>query len=134
MSFESVESGLLVEGGTYGFDIDTNYRAVKIEVGLNIEFLRLSVFWGNYWANHAPLGNVGSTANIRDRIGNEVDIRLNVRLRENVHLGIAAAFLFQSDFFPGLVRERNQLDPNLPAERGHLQRSQLIILSLKVKF
>jgi hypothetical protein len=136
VSYESVSDALIIEGSTYGFDFDTNYHAVKIEAGVNLEWMNFSVFWGQFFLNKAPLGNGGGSANVRQRLGNEIDIRLRFTdfPVENVELGVALAFLFQSDFLPGIVRERNQLDPNLPAEQGHLQRSKLLIVTVKVHF
>lgn len=136
VSFESVESGLLLEGAQYGFDIDTNYSAVKVEVGLTLEWMTLSLFWGNYWLNKAPIGNVGSTAAIRQRLGNEFDVRLRLTDLpvDNVEIGCALAFLTQADFFRGLTRERNRLEfgsGNI-GDRDHLTRAWLFMLTVLV--
>ena len=137
VSFESVQSGLLLEGAQYGFDIDTNYHAVKVEAGLNVEWMSLSFFWGHYALNHAPIGNVGSTAAIRQQLGNEFDLRLRFMDLpvDNVEIGLALAFLSQADFFRGLTRERNRLEfgsGNI-GDRDHLTRALLCILSVKVR-
>jgi hypothetical protein len=134
LSFESVQSGLLVEGSDYGFDIDTNYHAVKVEAGVVLECLSLSVFWGNYWLNHAPVGNVGSTAAIRQRLGNELDLRLRLMNLpvDNVEILFAAGILFQSSFFSTLVRQRDALEGLTSRSRDHLHRALLCMLLIKI--
>jgi len=129
VSFESVESSLIIEGARYGFDIDTNYWAIKGEFGLRTEWGELSLFYGTYRLNERPINDGGA---FKERLGNELDIRLRLfQPIENVEIAVAAAFLFDSNYFDSFVRF-NSSNPARPDRAGTSE--QMFVAEVKVKF
>jgi hypothetical protein len=129
VSFESVESSMIIEGARYGFDIDTNYWAIKGELGLKTSWGALSVFYGSYHLNERPINDGGV---FKERLGNEVDVRLRLfQPIENVEIAFAAAFLFDSNYFDSFVRF-NSGTAGRPARAGATE--QLFVAEVKIKF
>ena len=131
VSFESVAGAMILESSDAGLDIDTNYWAIKGEGGVTLESLSLSLFYGMFRLNDAPFGNNGSTAVVKDRLGNEADIRVRYLL-DNVELSVGAGFLFDSNFFTSLTAYRATTNAARPDRSG--SKAVLYTVGLKVKF
>ncbi|MHC4779178.1 MAG: hypothetical protein ACYTFG_11435 [Planctomycetota bacterium] len=110
VSFEDVDTFLILEDNEFGLDVDCNYNAVKTEIGVRFETFELSFRFGTFRANFAPdqdlYGKAPMGAHFRRLLGNELDIRFNWKLKESVHIGLAAAFLFDGFFWDDTVRSR----------------------------
>lgn len=132
VSFESVESSLILEGARYGFDIDTNYWALKSELGIETSWGSLSIFYGSYRLLEKPVGNSGSSSLFKERLGNELDIRLRLfQPIENVEIGFAAAFLFDANYFNSVASFYSG-NPARPGRAGTSE--QLYVAEVKIKF
>lgn len=101
MGYENVGDLLILEDMYFGYDIDSNYTAVKIMGGL-----ALSVGAGkNNLELSATLGFVNTTEDItgvlatdeEDALGTEIDVRAKWMLNKQVSINAAIAFLTGSD-------------------------------------
>ncbi|MCI0340406.1 MAG: hypothetical protein L0216_04530 [Planctomycetales bacterium] len=142
VSFESVDSALILEGAEHGLDVDTNYWAIKWEGGITADLFSCSIFYGMYRLNRPPFGTVGgqSPSNpnpIGQRLGNEIDLRLRWYPIPNVEIGVALAFLFDSNFFDSATRARAAQAGGPPADSAPNRtgdNAQLVIADVKFKF
>jgi hypothetical protein len=111
VSFEDVDTFLIIEDNDFGLDIDCNYNAFKMEIGARFETFELSFRFGTFRALFAPHQDVYGKPpwgpSYRRLIGNELDIRLEWRLKESVKVRFGAAFLFDAYFLDDFVRARS---------------------------
>ena len=101
MSYESVNDLMIIEDMYWGFDIDSNYMAIKINGGVSLSVaggqnnLDLTVMLGFVTAQEDYIFVVGVTE--EDAIGNEIDIKASWHLNSQVSLNAGVAFLVGSD-------------------------------------
>ncbi len=107
VSLENNNDTIVVEDGYYGLDIDSNYRAFKVKGGFtpanNITFEALyGLFFlqdNNGLADARPNSDP-------DRIGSEIDFRLNYRPADNVLFQLRTGWLVDGDAL-GFSRDIN---------------------------
>jgi hypothetical protein len=106
LSYENVNDFMIVESNTFGINLGTNYRAIKIMGGLSLTAgggdknnVTLSGGLGIFTASEdiAAGGSVGDT----DKIGTEFDVKLAYWYSRAVSIDVAAAFLFGSEVLEG---------------------------------
>ncbi|MHC5039905.1 MAG: hypothetical protein ACYTHM_21575 [Planctomycetota bacterium] len=110
VSFEDVDTFLIMEDNEFGLDVDCNYNAIKVELGARLETITLSIRIGSFRANYAPhqdlYGKPPYGASFKRLMGNEVDILFEWRFKECVRVKLGAAFLFDGFFWDETVRSR----------------------------
>jgi hypothetical protein len=85
----------------YGFDVDSNYNALKFSAGMSFDVggkqknLHLSVFYGHFTANEDI--EFGGAVGGEDALGDELDIKVKWDLTKQASLTMALGFLFSSD-------------------------------------
>ena len=96
VTYEDIDSTLVVEENDYGLDLDSNYWAIKFQTGVSLaplfkEEIRLSVLYAHFRAIDVMPG--------RSRgIGDEIDIRLTWEYSPDLVFSLAAGFLFNSRY------------------------------------
>ena len=112
MSLENNNQTLIVEGSQVGFDFDSNYFAIKGEIGMTFwKVLDVSVAGGTFQLVKAPNPVTyaaflppGETE-FDDNLGIEVDVNITWRPSDVVSLYLRAGNLFGSDFLDDWFRE-----------------------------
>ncbi len=97
-------SSLLLENNFYGFDVKSNYWAIKAEAGLKANLRRekdfsASVLYGFFKVVEEATG-------APDDLGSELDVRLGWDYNDSLSFALAGGFLFGSDVLdvvPGLA-------------------------------
>lgn len=100
VSLESNNDTLIVEDGYYGFDIDTNYRAVKIRGGFTPEpynRLRVEMLYAYFELQDNSNGTAGAAGTSSDKIGDEFDISISFFATEFLTFRVATGWLFDAD-------------------------------------
>ncbi len=103
VTYENIDSTLIVEENDYGFDIDSNYWAVKFKSGISLEPLfdeqvKLEVLYAHFEAVDEAGGKSG-------RIGDEVDLRVIWEYSPDLTFSLAAGLLFNSKFLKEVFDE-----------------------------
>ncbi len=111
LSFEDVDTMIIMEGKDIGLDVDCNYRALKWEIGLKFENFEFSVRYGMFYLIHAPkksyYGNPpDGHAHYSKMLGNEVDIRFSFKVQEHVTISAVAGLVFDAEFWDESTESR----------------------------
>lgn len=98
-SFENVNDLMILEDRYFGFDWDSNYTGFKIKGGTKVSVaaendLDITLIVGITKTSEDLNGPAGTTI---DKLGNEVDVRLNWSLNKQFQLRFSGAYLFGSD-------------------------------------
>jgi hypothetical protein len=98
-SYEAVNDLLILEDPYYGFDWDSNYKGFKVNVGarwtaFTEQDLETTLIVGTAKASEKVLLPSGQT---EDKLGTEVDLRVNWSLGKQAALKFAFAYLSGSD-------------------------------------
>lgn len=116
MSLENNNQTLIVEGSQVGFDFDSNYFAIKGEMGLTWKSIDFAVVGGMFQLVKTPNTTVyaanipaGSPANFEfdDNLGIEVDVNITWRPSDVVAIYLKAGNLFGSDFLDEWFGEKS---------------------------
>lgn len=109
VSYEYVNSSMIMEDSTFGLDVDSNYWAVKFEggftttTGLRPDDLAFRLFYGFFQLNEEPdrvgLAMGGPGLEIEDDLGHEVDFNITWTYNESLSMNFGAAWLWSADFF-----------------------------------
>ncbi|WP_372370479.1 hypothetical protein [Candidatus Uabimicrobium sp. HlEnr_7] len=96
VTYEDIDSTLIVEENDYGLDIDSNYWAIKFQSGISLkpltsEEMRLEILYAHFEA----IDTTGSSGHI----GEEIDLRLVWEYSSDLTFVLAAGILFNSTFF-----------------------------------
>lgn len=91
LSYEDVNDALIIEDGLYGFDIDTNYEAIKCKAGFKP---------GKDWELSALYGSFSRARDRRapDKLGDEFDFNLRWDYTEDTTFKARLGFLTDSDY------------------------------------
>jgi len=94
ITYEDIDSTLIIEDNNYGLDIDSNYWAVKFKTGLTLtpitkEEMRLDLIYAHFQA-------VDADPKSSKRIGDEIDIRLTWEYSPDLIFSVAAGYLFNA--------------------------------------
>jgi hypothetical protein len=120
VSFEDVDTFLIMEDNDFGLDIDCNYNAFKAEMGVRFETFEIAIRIGSFRTLFAPNQDVygkppGGRSSYRRLLGNEVDLLVEWRLKESVRVKFGAAFLFDAYFLDDFSRARALLITGSPS-------------------
>lgn len=112
-SYESVGDLLILENMYYGYDIDSNYRVIKINAGARFTVsrendMRVDLLLG--FARQNEDSNFGTST--EDALGNEVDVRGVLDLTKQVQLKGSFAILAGSDLVEESLRAGGATDPD----------------------
>ncbi|GEM_PF-3593557 len=114
VSFEDVDTFLIMEDNEFGLDVDSNYNAIKAEIGARFETVELSVRFGTFHALFPPSHDVYGNppdggSSYRKLYGNELNIRLSWKVKECVKLGLGAGLLFDAFFWKDTLGAREEM-------------------------
>lgn len=95
VQYENIDSTLIVEDNDYGLDIDSNYWAIKCQVGSNLpigaEEMRLALVYAHFQVLDAPSG-------ITKHLGEEIDLRFTWEYTSDVVFSMAGGVLWDSKY------------------------------------
>ncbi|BBM82795.1 hypothetical protein [Candidatus Uabimicrobium amorphum] len=102
VTFEDIDSTIIVEENDYGLDVDSNYWAVKFQSGISLkpltsEEMRLEILYAHFEAI--------DTTNTSRHIGEEIDVRVVWEYSSDLTFVLAAGVLFNSTFFKDVFDE-----------------------------
>lgn len=102
ISYENVDSTLILEDHLFGLDLDSNYTATKIEAGIETsldingdgtaEPVSVKFLFGQFTVAEVPSG-------VKDGLGTEIDITATLHYTENLSFTFALGMLSGADFF-----------------------------------
>jgi hypothetical protein len=112
-SYESVSDLLILESLYYGYDIDSNYRVIKINAGARFTLskendLRIDALLG--LARQNEESNFGASG--EDALGNEIDVKARWDVNKQVFVTLMVAFLTGSDLVEESLRAGGSPDPD----------------------
>lgn len=95
VTYENIDTTLIIEDNDYGLDIDSNYWAIKCQIGTNLpigsETMRLSLIYAYFERNDAPSGRT-------HKLGDEIDVRFSWEYTADVVFSLAAGVLWESQY------------------------------------
>ncbi len=103
VTYEDIDSTIILEDNDYGMDIDSNYWAIKFKTGVSLkpitkEEMRFEVLY-----THARALDVGKGKS--KAMGDELDFRLTWEYTSDLTFSIVAGFLFNSSYCKDLYDE-----------------------------
>ncbi len=103
VTYEDIDSTLIVEENDYGLDVDSNYWAIKFKTGVHLyplvkEEMRLEVLYAYFHAIDAAPGR-------SRRMGDEVDIRLIWEYSPDLVFALSAGVLMNSRYLKDIFDE-----------------------------
>ncbi len=124
LSYENVSDLLILEDMYFGFDVDSNYTAIKISAGVTpIEKLEISAILGI--CKTAEKINYGG-GNEEDKLGNELDIKVKYDFSKQVSVSAAYARLMGSDIL--------EMETGGPGNPDSEDTTQLYTIGVNLKF
>jgi hypothetical protein len=98
LSYEDVNDALIIEDGQYGFDIDTNYEAIKCKAGFKP---------GKDWEFSVLYGSFHRARDRRspDKLADEFDFNLKWDYTEDTTFKARLGFLSDTDYITAATRE-----------------------------
>ena len=103
VTYEDINTTLIVEENDYGLDLDSNYWAIKFKAGIKLnpilkEEVRLEFLYAYFHAiDVAPSKN--------SRIGDEIDIRITWEYTSDLAFSAATGILLNSNYFKDVYDE-----------------------------
>ncbi|HEX7897266.1 MAG TPA: hypothetical protein VF950_05875 [Planctomycetota bacterium] len=112
-SYESVSDLIILENMYYGFDVDSNYRVIKLHAGARFSAvkendLKVDVLVG--FARQNEESNFGGSG--EDALGNEVDLRAALDVSKQLVVHALFAILAGSDLVEESLRAGGSPDPD----------------------
>lgn len=103
VTYESINSTLIMEENDYGLDVDSNYWAVKIQGGISLfplagEELRLDILYAHF-------ETIDSPPHRTHRLGEEIDVRLLWEYTSDLKFSVATGVLWDSQYFEEVFTE-----------------------------
>lgn len=103
VTYEDIDTTLIMEDNDYGLDVDQNYWAIKFKTGCSLkpltkEDIRLEILYAHFSAIDAP-------GNRSKRMGDEVDIRVIWEYSPDLMFALSCGFLFNSRYMKLLFDE-----------------------------
>lgn len=97
ISYEDVDDTIILEENNYGYDLDTNYSALKFRAGFKPgKDWELSMLYGNFRTGRAV--KRGAFPGY-EKIGDELDIQLKWDYTEDITFRAGAGFLWNGKYF-----------------------------------
>lgn len=111
-SYENINDLIILESMYYGFDVDSNYRVFKINAGTRFTVrrendLKVDVMVGIARQNE----NSTFGTSTEDALGNEVDVRAQLDLTQQLLIKFSFAYLAGSDLVEESLRAGGSPDP-----------------------
>lgn len=105
VSLENVKSTMILEDEVFGLDLDSNYTAIKFEIGVTTkvdldkdgspEKLKVKLLLGQFSLSDQPAGLTG----VKDSLGTEIDLLLTLQYNPSVSFTLGYATLSGGKFF-----------------------------------
>ena len=103
VTYENMDSTVIVEDNDYGLDVDSNYWAIKIQGGINLnaivnEEVRLTLLYAHFTTVDAPQHR-------SRRLGEEIDVRLTWEYSPDLTFSLVNGVLWNSRHFRDVFDE-----------------------------
>lgn len=102
VSLENNNRTLIVENGYYGYDVDTNYRGVRVALGFDhkisneIGFIHFEVLYAYFeWQDNGG-GRISGGATESEKLGDEIDITLQWEYSPALMIGLRSGWLLDA--------------------------------------
>ncbi len=102
VSLENNNRTLIVENGYYGYDVDTNYRGVRVAAGFdyqisnNIGAIHFEVLYAFFeWQDNGG-GRISGGSTESEKLGDELDITIQWIYSSSLQMGIRSGWLLDS--------------------------------------
>lgn len=132
VSYENSQSTLIYEGNLTGLDLDSNYTALKVELGITAEVdvnndgtdeaLDLRILFATFELNEDYKIN-----QLKEDLGTEIDLVATLHYNKSVDFELAWASVTGADFFT-----KNGVGPGLPVQDE--DDMTLVYFGTKIKF
>ncbi|MGH9363443.1 MAG: hypothetical protein ACRD2T_16155, partial [Thermoanaerobaculia bacterium] len=93
VSLENNNRTLIVENGYYGYDIDTNYRGVRLAGGFDVKKFHFEILYAFFELQDNSGGRVAGGASSSPKLGDEIDLTLGYEYSENLKLQFQTGWL-----------------------------------------
>jgi len=110
ISYENVQSTLILEGNLLGLDLDSNYTAIKVEAGITTsidinkdgkgEPVDLKLLMGMFTLVEEPDVNTYGRG-YDDALGTEIDLVATLKYTESLAFSLGLGFVTGADYFEG---------------------------------
>ncbi len=116
ISYENVQSTLIMEGNLLGLDLDSNYNAIKLEAGITTQFdinkdgtgeeVTIKLLYGTFSLTEKPekVGRIATQVDrlgIDDALGSEIDIVATLKYSDSLSFTFGIGMVSGADFFEG---------------------------------
>jgi len=116
ISYENVQSTLIMEGNLLGLDLDSNYNAIKFEAGITTQFdinkdgtgeeVTIKLLYGTFSLTEKPekVGRIATQVDllgIDDSLGSEIDIVATLKYSDSLSFTFGIGMVTGADFFEG---------------------------------
>ena len=136
ISYEDVQSTMILEDNLWGLNLNSNYNAIKIEAGITTSLtlagekknLDLKLLAGSFTLNKVPWVRNPGVDNLlytpddvaqktKDALGTEIDIVASLRYTENLTISLGLGMLTGGNFFDSIeVDDANNTTKRLDNE------------------
>ncbi len=104
ISYEDVDDTIILEENNYGYDLDTNYSAIKCRAGFKPgRDLEFGLLYGNFRTARSIKWQ-SATNRGYDKIGDELDIQFKWDYTEDTTFRAGVGFLWNADFFNPVLK------------------------------
>jgi hypothetical protein len=100
ISYEDVDDTIILEENNYGYDLDTNYSALKFRAGFKpARDWALSLLYGSFRTARKVKANPGLGYRGYEKIGDEFDIQIKWDYTEDITFRAGVGLLWNAKFF-----------------------------------
>lgn len=103
VTYENIDSTLIIEDNDYGLDVDSNYWALKVQTGVNLRNLLAEEVQLQFL--YALFQTVDSPGGTSHRLGEEFDVRLIWEYTADLNLALVSGYLWNSRHFQHVFDE-----------------------------
>ncbi len=96
VSLENNNRTIVVENGYYGYDIDTNYRGVRVAGGFHLADFNFEILYAYFELQDNTGGRVAGGGSRSAKIGDELDLSVWYDYSANLKLGFQTGWLLDS--------------------------------------
>lgn len=108
LSYENVQSTMILEDNVFGLDVDSNYKVLKVEAGISYKLdidkdgvgepLTVKLLFGQFTLADDPATMTAGQV-LKDSLGTEIDLVATLYLNSNISFSLGYAKLTGGDFF-----------------------------------
>lgn len=108
ISYEDVDDTIILEENNYGYDLDTNYSALKTRLGFKPgRDWELGLLYGSFRTGRKVRANAGLGYKGFEKIGDELDIQLKWDYTEDISFRAGAGLLWNAKYLrPVLLKAK----------------------------